>query len=105
MDVSKKLALDVLNESLKTGADFSELYVQNKLKHVISLSHRKVETDSSELIYGASIRLIQGNKVVFGYSSDLSRKSLMELAGKLSASFHGKQKVKVSHLKKIYNPM
>ncbi len=103
MDVSKKMALSILNEVLKSGADFAELYVQNKLTHTIALTSKKVDSDSSSLVYGASLRLIKGNSVVFGYTSDLSKKSLFKLADTLASSFSGERKVTVDKLNKIYN--
>lgn len=102
--ISKKLALDVLNESLKSGAEFAELYIQNKYVHAISLSFRRVDSISSKLIYGCGLRLIKGDSQVYGYTSDLSRNSLMKLASSLSASFDGERIKEVKELRIVPNP-
>ncbi len=101
---SKKIALAVLNEGLKTGADFAELYIQDKLSNIISLSHKKVDSISSHLIYGAGVRLMKGNSYVYGYTSDLSEKSLLDLASRLSASYSDKRLITVESLSLVKNP-
>ena len=105
MLVTKSIATSVLEEGLKSGADYAELYVQNKKVHNILVSHKRVEACSTNLIYGAGIRLIQGEQVVYGYTSDLSKKSLVKLAGELSSSFSSKRKMHCPPLKKIHNPL
>jgi TldD protein len=103
MIISKPMAISVLNEALKSGADFAEIYVQNKTSHILNLSHKRVDTNTSSLTFGAGIRLIKDLNVVYGYTSDLSKKSLMKLASDLAASFQGKQTVVVSALKTVHN--
>ena len=68
MIVSKKIALAVINEALKTGVDFAELYVQDRTQHSINISHKNVENCSTSFTYGAGIRLISNGKVVYGYT-------------------------------------
>jgi len=104
MIVSKTLAAAVLKEALKTGADFAELYAQDKKSHNISISHKRVDTLKTNIIYGAGIRLIQGDKVVYGYTSDLTKASLLKLADELSQSFDGKKPTEPKPLVKVKNP-
>ena len=104
MILSKQVGISVLNEGLKTGADFAEIFVQDEKSHAIVLSHKRVEAVSGKATFGAGIRLIKGKKVVYGYTSDLSKKSLMKLADDLSASFKGEQSVKVDELHIVRNP-
>jgi len=102
--ISKKLAIFVLNKALATGADFAEIYIQEKKDKIIVLSNKKVDTLSQKLIFGAGIRLFKGNKVVYGYTSDISKSSLTKLAIKLSASFSDERILTVEKLKKVHNP-
>lgn len=104
MIVSKPLALCVLNEALKSGADFAELYVQDKKIHNITISHKCIDSIDNRLIYGAGIRLFKGLQVVYGYTSDLSRKSLLKLADDLAGSFTGERVLTVKQLKTLHNP-
>lgn len=103
MIVSKSIALAAINEALKTGADFAELYAQSRTQHSISLSHKRVESCSTKYIYGAAIRIISGGKVVYGYTSDLSKSSLVNLASSLSSSFTGERKQTVTSFKTVRN--
>lgn len=105
MILSKQLAVLVLNEGLKSGADFAEIFVQDEFDHSISLSHKRVDSVVSKEIYGAGIRLIKGkDKVVYGYTSDLSKASLLKLASDLSSSFKGEREITVTQLKLVSNP-
>lgn len=91
--LDKNIALEVLNEGLKTGADFAELYIQNKFSQSLILSHKIVDSYNSSLTYGASIRLMLGTKCIFGYTNEVNEKSLLELASKLAASFEDERKI------------
>ena len=83
------LAQKVLDVALATGADFAELYVQNKTTRAVEINYKRVDNVSSRLIYGAGLRLMRGVSQVYGYTSDLSEQSLVSLAKRLSASFDG----------------
>lgn len=104
MILSSSTVIAVLNEGLKTGADFAEIYVQDKKTHSIQLSHKKVDVNTSGLIYGAGIRLNKNGQQVYGYTSDLSKNSLLKLASNLSESFNDKQKITVTELTAVKNP-
>ena len=104
MIVSKSLAAAVLKEALKTGADFAELYAQDRKNHSISISHKRVDSVSTDIVYGAGIRLIQGDRVIYGYTSDLTKASLLKLASELADSFNGKTPTEPKPLVKVRNP-
>ena len=87
------IAKKVLDAALATGADFAELYVQNKTARTVELNYKRVDNVSSRLIYGAGVRLMCGLRQVYGYTSDLSESSLTALAKKLAACFDGKRTV------------
>ncbi len=103
--ISKSLALEVLNVGLSTGADFAEIYVEKNNSNVMSLENGKLDEMSSGITFGAGVRLLKENRSVYGYSNNLSKKSLVELAHKLSLSFKGKQELSVESLrvKKVKN--
>lgn len=99
-----KIAEKVLNIALGTGADFAELYVQSHTEKIVSLEYHKVDTVATRLVYGAGLRLRRGLKQVYGYTSDLSEKSLVALAEKMSASFDGARVIGASKIRKVANP-
>ena len=96
--ISKKRALEILNIALKTGAEYAEIYQQEEIKRVISVNFKRVDVVSTSLIAGIGLRLIKNGKQVYGYTSDLSLKSLNNLAEQLSSSFEGEQEVFVKEL-------
>lgn len=98
--ISKKLALEVLNAGLATGADYSEIYFQNKYSHVTSLAKKQIDNVYGSLTFGVGIRLLKGTDVYYGYTSDISRRSLLTLAQKLAAPLGGTRQIEVSVLKK-----
>ncbi len=97
--ISKKIAIEVLNTGLSTGADFAEIFVENKTSGAITVDNGKVEGASVTKTFGAGIRLLQNNRSVYGYTNDLSKKGLVKLAKSLSNSFHDKQVVTVTLIK------
>lgn len=97
--ISKKVAIEVLNAGLATGADFAEIYIEEKLSNNIVIDNGKVENSVVSKSYGAGIRLLQKFRSVYGYTNDISRAGLLKLAQSLSNSFKGKQEVIVSNIK------
>lgn len=98
--ISKTLAIKVLNEALKTGGDYAEIYFENSISQSISLENGKVEGVSESQGYGVGLRILKGLKSVYGYTSDLSSKSLLSLASKLAASYEGERALLVTSIKK-----
>jgi TldD protein len=89
MRISKKNALAILNAGLATGADYSEIYFQDNRGHHYSRRYKKVYDVSSTRTCGVGIRLLKGETLVYGYTSDLSQKAMMGLAVSLAAGFDG----------------
>jgi TldD protein len=107
--ISKSLALKVLNEALATGGDYAEIYLEQNDSQSVMLENGKVETNGSRRTYGAGIRILKELKSVYGYTSVLTAKSLIELAHNLSASFTGSRQITVEKITKqkvqINNPI
>lgn len=89
--ISKKIAIDVLNAGLATGADFAEIFIEEKISNSIVIDNGKVENSIVGKSYGAGIRLLQNFRSVYGYTNDISRNGLLKLAQSLSNSFKDKQ--------------
>lgn len=100
--INKTLAIEVLNKGLETGADYSEIYYQDSIVKIIQLENNEVEISDTSLANGAGIRLLKGNQCVYGFTSDLSRKGLLDLAYKLSCRFNDKQTIKIANLDEIH---
>ena len=94
--ISKKLAIDVLNAALSTGADYAEIFYEDSHSHNISIENGKVETSSSNSLCGVGLRLLKENQCIYGYTNDLSKKGLFALANSLNKSFKGERLITVT---------
>ena len=56
--ISKKIAQEVLNAALATGADFAEIFLEETKVETISLDNGNCETATNSIVYGAGIRLL-----------------------------------------------
>ncbi|MDD6916831.1 MAG: TldD/PmbA family protein [bacterium] len=103
--ISKSLALEVLNAALSTGGDYAEIYLEHNIPDVIAVENGIVEDCASAESYGAGIRILKGIRSVYGYTSDLSRKSLLSLASSLSSCYEGERVLTVEKIvkKKVRN--
>ena len=99
--ISKSLAIKVLNEALSTGGDYAEIYLEETNPESIMLENGHVENVSNPQGYGCGIRILNGFRSVYGYTSDLSAKSLLTLAKKLSASYADERKITVTSVKNV----
>ena len=99
--ISKKLAIEVLNASLETGADYAEIFYEDSSAHAIRIENGKVEETSANSLSGVGLRLLQNNQCVYGYTNDLSKKGLLALANSLNKSFHNKRVITVTKLDMI----
>ena len=89
--ISKSLALLVINEALATGADYAEIFYEDSRAYSLSIENGKVQTSSSNSLCGVGLRLLKENQSVYGYTNDLSKKGLLNLANSLNKSFHDKR--------------
>lgn len=99
--ISKKLAQMVLNAGLATGADFAEIFIEETYTENIALDNGNCETATDTVTFGAGIRLLNKLQSVYGYTNDLSKKGLMELATTLAASFKGERQVTVENIQQV----
>ena len=99
--ISKKIAIEVLNEMLATGADYAEIFYEESNANGVTIENGKVSSSSSGITSGAGLRLLKENQTVYGYTSDLTRKGLLALASSLNKSFNGKRILTVDNLEMI----
>ena len=99
--LSKKLAIEVLNEALATGADYAEIFYEDSHSSSVSIENGKVETASSNAMCGVGLRLLKDNQCVYGYTNNLSKKGLFDLANSLNKSFHSERLITVTDLEMI----
>lgn len=86
--ISKKLAVDLINQATETGADFAEIFYEDTFNKSYSFEGLKVQNVVSSNVNGVGIRLLKENQCVYGYTNDLSKSSLTKLVDNLSKSFN-----------------
>jgi len=79
----------VIDRSLRGGADFAELFVEDKRTSAASLDDGRVEQLDSGLDRGAGIRVVTGDTTGFAHTADLSEAGLMKAAEAASAAARG----------------
>lgn len=98
--ISKTLAIKVLNEALRTGGDYAEIYAEDTIAKSVRLENAKVDSSIRTESYGVGLRILKGLKSVYGYTSNTSAKSLLSLAHKLAAGFEGERVITVKSIEK-----
>jgi TldD protein len=76
----------VLGAGLSTGADFSEIYVEDKRSSSANLDDGKVDQVTSGRDRGAGIRVVKGETTGYAHTADLSEAGLLAAAEAAAAA-------------------
>ncbi len=76
----------VLTRAVRTGADFAEVYAEDKRSTALSFDDGKVEQVTSGRDRGAGIRVVKGDTTGFAHTSDLSEAGLVAAAEAAAAA-------------------
>src|SRR5512134_422469 len=79
----------VLTGALRTGADFAEVYAEDKRSTSAALDDGRVEQVSSGRDRGAGIRVVKGETTGFAHTADLSEDGLLAAAEAAAAAARG----------------
>ncbi|MFA7417414.1 MAG: TldD/PmbA family protein [Acholeplasma sp.] len=90
--LNKKELETLLGLGLETGADFSEIFLEDTYSGRISVNNGDVIAVSSGNTYGVGVRLLKGIDEVYGYSNDTTYASIEKLMKTLRVSFKGDAK-------------
>jgi TldD protein len=99
--ISKTLASVLLSEATAFGADFAEIYLEDTLSSNLSMENGKIEERISTNGYGVGVRVLKGLQSAYGYTSDLSKKSLIKLAQDVGKAFSGERVLTPPPLSKV----
>ncbi len=83
MLLNQDLAREVLALARAGGADFAEIYVERWRRRNLRVLDRQVKEATSGIELGAGLRLFYGLDVVYAYTNDLSRESLLDVTRRL----------------------
>lgn len=80
MKLTKSEMEHILNTAKSAGADFSEIFFEDRDDTIIKNKNRSIQGITSLHIHGAGIYVLQGTASVYVYSNDTSYRGLLELA-------------------------
>jgi TldD protein len=78
--LDKNLIRDVLSIALQNGADFSEIFLEDKFSTSMSLTNGDIDKAVSGRTYGVGIRVFLGTNAVYAYTNDTRRDTLFKTA-------------------------
>ena len=78
--LNQSVARAVIAEALKTGGDFAEIFLEDRLNHNLSMLSGKVENVNSLRLHGAGVRVLSGVRGVYVYTNDTSEAGLLACA-------------------------
>lgn len=110
--LEQNLVSEVLRLARGGGAEFADLFVEDRITSALHLLNGHVKDASGGNNFGAGIRALYGTKVVYAYTNDLSREGLLEVAqavakangftGEVDSSGAGGLDFRVNSPKKLY---
>ena len=95
--LEKSIVEKVLLEAVQTGGDFAQLFEEKTEKSAIKCMDGRVDSSTQGFDRGVGLRICHGTDSYYGYTSDLSEESLLQLARELRSSIH--DEVKINQIK------
>lgn len=87
--ISERVVSNTINAAMMKGAEFVEIFAEDKLTGNIKTVAGLVEDSLSGRDYGVGIRIINGLKSIYAYTNDSSEDNLVRLASKAAQSIKG----------------
>ena len=87
--VKSSIVNAVLDEALRTGGDYSELYLQDTEANTVSMVDGKVENANYQRKVGAGVRVLKGTRSAYAYSADTSEEALIACARAAASALKG----------------
>ncbi|MDQ1602705.1 MAG: TldD protein [Actinomycetota bacterium] len=94
----------VLGEALRTGAEWSDLYVERRSTTSVRVSNGAVEQIGSGLDVGAGVRVVRGDLTAYACTDLLSRDALLDAARAAAAALDGTGSAEVRDLTRRGGP-
>ena len=89
--LKQDVAQAVIAQALKTGGDFAEIFLEDRLNSNISMLSGKVESVNSRRLHGAGVRVFSGFQGVYVYTNDTSLQGLLDCARRAASAVQAKQ--------------
>lgn len=82
----KETAQKVIDHGLMLGSDFVEIFVEKSHLTYLGLLSSKLDEARSSIDFGIGIRLIYGDKILYGHTNKTELKDLIELTNLIAAA-------------------
>nr|WP_122012496.1 TldD/PmbA family protein [Maliibacterium massiliense] len=79
----------VLQAALARGGDFAEVFLEDTDSTVLTMMDGRIEQAKSGTLFGAGLRLIDGDASIYAYGNDVTPAGLLEMAKSVAASLDG----------------
>ena len=87
--LDQNVAREVLAEAVRTGGDFAEIFLENRINHSLLIRSGHLETVDSGRNHGAGVRVFTGTNAIYVYTNDTSREGLLACARQAAAAVRG----------------
>ena len=87
--LDQNIAREVLQEAVRTGGDFAEIFVEDRIDNSLVMRSRRIETVNTGRLHGAGVRVFSGTNAVYVHTNDTSREGLMACARQAAAAIKG----------------
>ena len=101
MLLKQKLIENILDTALKTGADFSEVYIERRNASVLQSVSGRLEKVNNSKSFGVGIRVAKETQSVYAYTNSKNPEDLVQLAKDLSKSFNDEKLTKRTPLMEL----
>ncbi|MCL1924242.1 MAG: TldD/PmbA family protein, partial [Defluviitaleaceae bacterium] len=88
--IDKNIAKNILAKALKSGGEFAELFIENRVINNIIVFNGKMDKSSSSLDYGLGLRIFNGTSAIYSYTNDLSELNLLKMAETAASAINKK---------------
>ncbi len=89
MLLDQNIAREVLQEAVRTGGDFAEIFVEDRIDNTLMMRSGRIETANTGRLHGAGVRVFSGTNAVYVHTNDTSREGLMNCARQAAAAVKG----------------
>lgn len=100
--IEKSMMENVLEAALEGGAEFSELFFEDRNVRALSMLKGKVENMNLGRDSGVGIRIIEGLNSVYVYTNDLREENLIRLAREAAKAMRGNAKARSITLARMH---
>ena len=69
--LDQNVAREVLQEAVRTGGDFAEIFMEDRIDHAMGMRSHKLESATTSRTHGAGVRVFSGTNAIYVYTNDI----------------------------------